>query len=167
MDGFEACLTLVYGFNTVEQRKVLWSNLNDISTQVAKPWIIGGDLNAMLCTQDRMYDNLVAMSEMVDFSDCIHNLFLNELSWKGEYYTRSNKQQADDRILSRIDRVFGNDLWMTNWGHVCTEYDVPLISDHSLMLLNIKTMRSTIKPPFRFFNVWTDHKEFGNIVMSI
>ncbi|XP_070002551.1 uncharacterized protein [Nicotiana sylvestris] len=68
-DGFEACLTLVYGFNTVEQRKALWSNLNDISTQVTKSWIIGGDFNTMLYTQDRMYGNLVAMSEMVDFSD--------------------------------------------------------------------------------------------------
>ncbi|XP_070010525.1 uncharacterized protein [Nicotiana sylvestris] len=167
MDGFEACLTLVYGFNTIEQRKSLWSNLNDISTQMTKPWIIGGDFNAMLYTQDRMYGNPVAMSEMEDFSDCIHNLFLNELAWKGEYYTWSNKQQGDDRILSRIDRVFGSDLWMSNWGHICTEYDVPLISDHSPMLLNIKSIRSNIKPPFRFFNVWIDHKEFGNIVKSI
>ncbi|XP_019263542.1 PREDICTED: uncharacterized protein LOC109241272 [Nicotiana attenuata] len=167
MAGFEACLTLVYGYNTVEQRKSLWSNLNDISKQVTKPWLIGEYFNAMLYTQDRMYGKPVAISEMVDFSDCIHNLFLNEVAWKGEYYTWSNKQQGDDRILSRIDRVFGNDLWISNWGYVCTEYDVPLIYDHSPMLLNIKSIRSTIKPPFRFFNVWTDHKEFGNIVKSI
>lgn len=55
LDGFKTCLTLIYGFNTVEQRKTLWRSLNDISVQMTKPWIIGGDFNAMLYTQDRMW----------------------------------------------------------------------------------------------------------------
>ncbi|XP_075077058.1 uncharacterized protein LOC142163812 [Nicotiana tabacum] len=130
MDGFEAYFTLVYGFNTLEQRKALSISLNDISVHMTKPWILSGDFNAMLYTQDRLYSNPVTMNEMADFSDCIHTLLLNELPWKWDYYTWSDKQQGADRILSRIDRVFGNDMWIMNCGIVCTEYDTPLISDH-------------------------------------
>ncbi|XP_075100529.1 uncharacterized protein LOC142176504 [Nicotiana tabacum] len=104
---------------------------------------------------------------MADFSYCIHTLLLNELPWKGDYYTWSNKQQGSDRILSRIDRVFGNDMWMMNWGNVCTEYDTPLISDHSPMLLNIKIVRLNVKSPFRFFNVWVTHEDFETMVENI
>lgn len=45
-----------------------------------------------------------------------------------------------------------------------TEYDVPLISDHSPMLLSLCTTQWNGKIPFRFFNVWTEHAFFMSIV---
>ncbi|XP_016448119.1 uncharacterized protein LOC107773183 [Nicotiana tabacum] len=126
-----------------------------------------GNFNAMLYTQDRMYGNPVTLNEITDFSNCIHNLLLNELPWKRDYYTWSNNQQGAERIVSRIDRIFGNDNWMMNWGHVHTEYDIPLISDHSPMFVNIKTVKLNIKTPFRFFNVWVSHDEFDTNVGTL
>ncbi|XP_075083648.1 uncharacterized protein LOC142167383 [Nicotiana tabacum] len=130
LDGFESYLTLVYGFNTVDQRKELWTSLADISTQINKPWLIG-------------------------------------LPWKGDYYTWTNNQQGAERIVSRIDRIFGNDSWMMNWGHVHTQYDTLIINDHSPMLVNIETVKLNIKTPFRFFNVWSSHDEFDTIVGTL
>lgn len=85
MDGFEAYFTLVYVFNTFQQTKALWTSLVDISMHMTKPWIVSGDFNAMLYTQDMMYGNPVTTNEMADFSYCIHTLLLNELPWKGDY----------------------------------------------------------------------------------
>nr|XP_016462019.1 PREDICTED: uncharacterized protein LOC107785271 [Nicotiana tabacum] len=102
LDEFESYLTLVYGFNTVDQRKELWTSLADISAHTNKSWLIDGDFNAMLYTQDMMYGNSVTLNEIVDFSDCIDNLLLNELPWKGDYYTWSNNQQGAERIYKGI-----------------------------------------------------------------
>lgn len=50
--------TPVYGFNTLEQRKALWTSLADISVYMTKPWIVSGDFNAMLYTQDVLLPDL-------------------------------------------------------------------------------------------------------------
>ncbi|XP_060210428.1 uncharacterized protein LOC132637341 [Lycium barbarum] len=97
-DGFEAVVTVVYGFNGLDQRKALWLGLQRIGLTVSKPWLVWGDFNAALSPIDRLMGNPVIQNEMQDFSDCIHNLSLNELSWKGEFYTWTNKQSGKDKI---------------------------------------------------------------------
>lgn len=71
-----------------------------------------GDFNAIFQPSDRLMGNPVSYAEIQDFSTCIHTLLLNELQWKGEYYTWSNKQHGLDRVYSRLDRGFGNHDWM-------------------------------------------------------
>ncbi|KAK4358812.1 hypothetical protein RND71_021041 [Anisodus tanguticus] len=46
---------------------------------------------------------------------------------------------------------------MMKWGHVSTTYDVPLISDHSPMILSLCSNSVTGKASFKFFNVWSEH----------
>ena len=67
----------------------------------------------------------------------MRDMGVNELQWNGNYYTWNNKQCGESRISSRIDRAFGNDKWMDNWGHVVVEYGNPNISDHSTMMLTL------------------------------
>ncbi|XP_060180627.1 uncharacterized protein LOC132610344 [Lycium barbarum] len=72
------------------------------------------------------------------------DLHLNEIAWKGEYYTWSNKQQGDERVCSRLDRAIGNHEWMMAWGQV-----------------------RNIKVPFRFFNIRAEHNKFQDIISAI
>ncbi|XP_059310773.1 uncharacterized protein LOC132062160 [Lycium ferocissimum] len=147
-----------------ELRKTLWQSLRDIAQGISTPWMIAGDFNALLYAQDRLLGNPVQYAEIKDFSGCITDLLLNELHWRGNYYTWSNKQQGGDRICSRLDRAFGNLEWMMKWGHVMVEYELPNISDHSPMVMVIQATQNTIKIPFRFFNVWAEHNQFLAIV---
>ncbi|XP_059298114.1 uncharacterized protein LOC132050769 [Lycium ferocissimum] len=163
-EDFECLVTIIYGFNTGELRKTLWQSLRDIAQGISTPWMIAGDFNALLYAQDRLLGNPVQYAEIKDFSGCITDLLLNELHWRGSYYTWSNKQQGGDRICSRLDRAFGNLEWMMKWGHVMVEYELPNISDHSPMVMIIQATQNTIKIPFRFFNVWAEHKQFLAIV---
>ncbi|XP_019237680.1 PREDICTED: uncharacterized protein LOC109217852 [Nicotiana attenuata] len=101
-------ITVIYGYNTCEQRKNMWETLKVLAQRINMPWLIIGDFNAMLYPQDRLYGNPVQYGEIKDFNDCIHDLLLNEVRWTGEYYTWTNKQQTNDRICSRLDRAFGN-----------------------------------------------------------
>lgn len=52
------------------------------------------------------------MNEIRNFAECIKDIGVNELQWKGNHYTWNNKQRGTDKISSRIDRGFGNDEWM-------------------------------------------------------
>ncbi|XP_019239250.1 PREDICTED: uncharacterized protein LOC109219260 [Nicotiana attenuata] len=105
-------MTVVYGFNTVEERRSLWSSLEDIAQSTNCPWLVCGDFNAMLVTADRQSSHPVTFNEVKDFSECINSTLSNELQWKGAYYTWRNKQKGGERVNRKIDRAFGNHDWM-------------------------------------------------------
>ncbi|XP_070014564.1 uncharacterized protein [Nicotiana sylvestris] len=75
----DCAITAIYGYNTIEQRKQLWSGLKDIATGNTKPWLLCGDFNAVLHTNDRQMGNPITYTEVQDFADCVANLTLNEL----------------------------------------------------------------------------------------
>ncbi|KAH0652562.1 hypothetical protein KY289_030240 [Solanum tuberosum] len=76
-------ITVVYGYNTGDKRKELWTNLRDLAIGMTTPWLICGDFNALLYPEDRLYGD-----------------------------TWTNKQKGSDRICSRIDKALGNFEWM-------------------------------------------------------
>ena len=51
---YQFIVSVVYGFNTVEQRKSLWQEMKTISQGVTQPWLIAGDFNVVLTTKDRL-----------------------------------------------------------------------------------------------------------------
>ncbi|KAH0724740.1 hypothetical protein KY284_000605 [Solanum tuberosum] len=165
-DGDEWHATFVYEFNSIGQIRELWISLKTLP-QTSHAWLICGDFNTILYSQDRLFGQSVTNTELKDFAKCIHDLGLAELTWTGNYYTWTNKQQGSDKIYSRIDRALGNDEWMLNWGHVRTEYDLQNFSNHCPMILKVKRQTLNIQSPFRFFNIWVDHKEFIPIVERV
>ncbi|XP_055826419.1 uncharacterized protein LOC129894813 [Solanum dulcamara] len=166
--GTVSCFsTIIYAFNTNEKRKELWTELAQIEQGVDRPWIIARDFNVVLYPNDRLYGAPVSSAETQDFTKCLHDLHLNELPWKGDYYTWSNKQMGTNKICSRIDRMFGNPDWMMHWGHVVTQYEVPYISDHSPLLIKTEDNQWTVKTLFRFFNIWADHSKFMEKVTEV
>ncbi|XP_075083311.1 uncharacterized protein LOC142167057 [Nicotiana tabacum] len=89
---------------------------------------------------------------------------LNELTWKGDYYTWKNKQQGGDRIWNRIDRAFGNAEWMVKYGHLLNEYKLPHISDDFPMMITTNVREPRIRTTFKFFDVWATHENFLHLV---
>lgn len=141
--------------------------MTDIAYGISQAWIIWGNFNALLHSQDRLFRNPVVYSEIKEFSECVQELLLNKLNWMGDYYTWTNKQLGNDRICNRLDIAFGNHEWMIKWGHTKLIYDLPSMSDHSPMILELHTYQRNLKVPFRFFNVWADHKDFIPRVQDI
>nr|XP_016506210.1 PREDICTED: uncharacterized protein LOC107824002 [Nicotiana tabacum] len=152
----DCAVTAIYGYNTIEQIKQLWSGLKSIAAGITKPWLLCGDFNAVLYTNDRLMGNPITYTEVQDFADCVTTLTLNELAWTGDYYTWSNKQSGAERIDNRIDRAFGNYEWMMQWGYVITEYGLLYISEHTPMLI---TLHSASKPE----RVWNQSYTMGKM----
>ena len=112
--GYQLILTVVYGLNTVEQRKSLWKEIETLSKGITQPWLIVGDFNAIMSDKDRLAGVPVTTNEIKDLGECVREIGVNELQWTGNFYTWTNKQCGENRISSRIDRAFGNDEWMEN-----------------------------------------------------
>ncbi|XP_055814273.1 uncharacterized protein LOC129883684 [Solanum dulcamara] len=140
--------------------------LSSLAQGITLPWLIAGDFNALLSPQDRQAGSTVSLSEVKEFVECVQNIGVAELPWRGSYYSWSNKQHESDRISSRIARTFGNYEWMLIWGHVITDYGNPGISDHCPMLITLQEPQASSRVNFKLFNVWAEHESFLPMVES-
>lgn len=80
-------LTIVYAFNTKEERRSLWCYLETMSRGVNSPCIAMGDFNSVLNFEDRIGGNSITMDEIEDFHQCVENCELIELTTSGNKYT--------------------------------------------------------------------------------
>lgn len=94
----------------------------------------------------------------------MQDLLLNELMWKGDFYSWSNKQLDSDRIYRRLKRAMGNDGSIMQYGQLVLDYMLPHISDHSPMFFDMSLTSCNNKIPFKFFNIWANHETFVLIV---
>lgn len=105
-NGMSCLLTTVYGFNTFDQRKELWDDLQGLAPRENTPWLLCGDFNAILYLQDRQ-GSLVTLAELQDFTNCYNNLLLNEIRWRGDYYTWTNKTEFVANLIEQYQMMNG------------------------------------------------------------
>ncbi|XP_070034361.1 uncharacterized protein [Nicotiana tomentosiformis] len=106
-------VTVVYAFNTREERRSLWTYLEGIIQGVNMPWLVIGDLNSVLKVKDRVGGNPISMEEIMDFHNCVEACGPLELLCTGNRYTWSDRH-GDNKILFKIDWVFINDEWLNS-----------------------------------------------------
>ncbi|XP_075096511.1 uncharacterized protein LOC142174589 [Nicotiana tabacum] len=103
-------VTIVYGFNNQSMRRRLWEDIKSIHQMVNGPWAIMGDFNSILSTEERVGSS-VTMAKIREFKKCMEECSLQDMRSSGAYYTWSNKQPGDSRVMSKIDRVLINYEW--------------------------------------------------------
>lgn len=103
--------TFVYGFNDQQSRVELWIGLKQIASRCDGPWMILGDFNALSCTDD-IISNIVRMAEIASTRDCMNFCQLTDVKAIGRYYTWSQKQDGEHRVLLRIYKVLAKQGWI-------------------------------------------------------
>ncbi|XP_020263344.1 uncharacterized protein LOC109839326 [Asparagus officinalis] len=159
--------TIVYAHNQMTSRRILWSDLLTFKNNVTGPWVIGGDFNAITSYDEKIGGVSVSESDIEDFQNFIISSHLLHLKSTGCYFTWNNKQNADTRIWSRLDRCLVNEDWIHLYTTSQVEYLLPSCSDHSPALLTIEDDIITGKRPFKFFNMWVKHPDFMSTVKAI
>uniref|UniRef100_A0A803Q9J7 DUF4283 domain-containing protein n=1 Tax=Cannabis sativa TaxID=3483 RepID=A0A803Q9J7_CANSA len=88
MVGFkdEFYLMAIYGSNSLNKRKELWSKLASIG-HLKEPWIILGDFNAMFGYKDRCGGRRIKDSEIQDSQDWLAQGQVEELKYLGSFFT--------------------------------------------------------------------------------
>src|SRR4051812_1504642 len=103
-------MTVIYAMNTLDKRRILWSNIASLDTHNNDPWCIVGDFNNVLRGRDRIGGRMVTEAEYYDLQNMMDKCNLAEMDNVGDYFTWHNKHEADP-IYSRIDRILGNPAW--------------------------------------------------------
>lgn len=96
-------LTIVYGYNQLSARQTLWDGLKGVSSSMLDPWLVIGDFNNILSTDDRRGGQPVSAHEFQAFQECIDQCMLSQMRWVGDHFTWCNRQTNENRIWSRLD----------------------------------------------------------------
>ncbi|XP_062080863.1 uncharacterized protein LOC133785658 [Humulus lupulus] len=117
--GQSFCLTVVYGSNQLEARRVLWFELSALTFPV-KPWLIVGDFNAVFDSADRIGGKVISIKE---------------------------HQDGNKHIFSKLDRVFFNEDWLDSFPNVSAIANWEVVSDHcAIVLKHIPVQKEGLRP---------------------
>ncbi|XP_062118785.1 uncharacterized protein LOC133832461 [Humulus lupulus] len=157
--------TFVYGLNTMEGRKRLWKRLPRLPLP-AITWIILGDFNAIFTVKDRNGGKPVSKLELTDPSQWLAGNQVESLKSTGSYFTWTNNQDGPARIYSKIDYVFTNEDWLDSFPNSTAFFRWEVVSDHCSCVISTTTMENMGIKLFRFYNFWTEHQDFKEVVLN-
>ncbi|XP_062085381.1 uncharacterized protein LOC133791470 [Humulus lupulus] len=157
------CLTFVYGFNSIEDRKGLWQSLLQLRFPV-KPWVVLGDFNSVFNVDDRIGGNPVTHTEMDDSNNWLAQAHVDKLQSNGSFFTWTNNQDGLKHIYSKIDHVFVNEDWHDDFPNTSARFCWEVTSDHCSCVISASTTELIGVKPFRYFNFWAEHQEFQTLV---
>lgn len=152
--------TVVYGLHTVEDRKSLWVQLMNLADELKDvPWIISGDFNVVLSSEDRINWVPVSDHETFDFEIFQNNAECMVMQTKGSYHTWSNKATGI-RVWSKLDWMLHNVKFLDVFpGGECLTL-LHGISDHSPFKLDLGSCVLGEGRPFKFLNYVAEHSQF-------
>ncbi|XP_062096286.1 uncharacterized protein LOC133802067 [Humulus lupulus] len=154
---------MVYAVNDSKGRYQLWKDLVQLSKGTNFPWIVGGDFNSVLSTQERLQyrDNA---NEMIPFQNSVVDCDLEDIKFNGNFFTWNNKQEGKDRVYAKLDRFLANHKWMDKYTTAEVTFFLEGEFDHSPGLLSIYPNMQNSKKPSRYFNFWKNLEGFIDTV---
>ncbi|XP_009629829.1 uncharacterized protein [Nicotiana tomentosiformis] len=156
-------VTFVYAHNLKDERKALWEYVNQMSMGCQIQWIIMGNFNAVLQQENRLRGNPIALSEVVEFQECIDKCILMELPNNGYVYSWSDKQGIN-RICSKIDWVIVNGEWIDTMEQCKTYALSEGVSDHCPLVVEMIKTHARKGKAFRYCNMWSKYHDFMHMV---
>ncbi|KAH0712004.1 hypothetical protein KY285_007640 [Solanum tuberosum] len=135
------------------------------STRSPIPWLVIGDFNSVLNSEDKLRGHPVSWAEVIDFQTYIDTCGLVELAHNGPRYTW-NDRNSSQRIYSRIDWMFINNEWLTSMPACKAMYLNEGISDHCPIKITFEENNVKTRRAFKYCNVWSKHPQFKHVILE-
>ncbi|PSS17592.1 Ribosome-binding protein like [Actinidia chinensis var. chinensis] len=144
-------------------RRQLWDNLSKFNSTVDLPWLLMGDFNNVLNSEEKTNGLPVSPYEMRDFQRCCYELSISDLRHTGLHYTWTNNS-----VWSKLDRAMVNIRWVQEGLKAVANFGLPgKCSDHSPCVVTMFDIKDEGARPFKFFNMWAQHSDFLDIVSRV
>ncbi|XP_062074801.1 uncharacterized protein LOC133778793 [Humulus lupulus] len=115
---------------------------------------------------DRVGGRIITAVELEDARNWRALGLVDELRSLGSHFTWTNNQENDNRIYSKLDRVFKNEEWLDLYPQAEALFNWDLLSDHCYCIIKMGAANNSGLKPFRFFNMWTEHRSFNDTVLQ-
>ena len=153
-------LTFIYAMNDGMDRRKLWSDLEIFQSSIVDaPWLLARDFNVIKDPSEKL-GGLVLNSYEHDLLACTESIGVEDHPAVGCYYTWTNRREDGVFVVKKLDRVLVNHHWLDFFPQCIVQFLPPGISDHSLAHISIGGRHDYGPKPFKFFNIWTEHKDF-------
>ncbi|XP_060210563.1 uncharacterized protein LOC132637499 [Lycium barbarum] len=143
----------------------LWDSIAQDTLNIQGPWIVGGDFNVILKSDEKLGGLPVHLAETDDFAHFVNNCGLMELKYFGSRYTWWNGRTEEDCIFKRLDRVFGNQEFMDLFLSSEVSHLIRHRSDHAPLHV-VCCSKDVVVKPFKFLNFWSQHPKFLELVQD-
>ncbi|KAL6535724.1 hypothetical protein OROHE_012568 [Orobanche hederae] len=146
----------------------IFSQMRRLSAANNLPWLATGDFNEICFPHEKSGGRVANLARCLNFQNWIHDWGLIDLGFQGPSFTWSNKREGWGLIEERIDRALGNEAWCGRFPHNSVQHLPRTYSDHHPILIN--TIGNDAAPntkPFRFENIWFNHKECKPLIQNI
>ncbi|XP_021850758.1 uncharacterized protein [Spinacia oleracea] len=157
--------SFIYAHNSQQDRVALWKDLCSIAGSVNDAWILMGDFNCVLNTDERV-GSVVRLHEIQDFQSCVNTCGLVDAKLNGNFFTWNNKQQGSRRVFSKLDRVLINQAWLTQYPNTEVCFKNEGYFDHCPGTVSVYRYLAAGKKPFKFFSMWQEAPQYKDIVMT-
>ena len=109
--NFTWFISAIYASPRLAKRRLVWSNLSEITKLHNHPWLMLGDFNEILSSEDKYGRNHINLNRALEFKDCLDNCNFLDLGFSGPKFTWTNKRPISSLILERLDGCFANPSW--------------------------------------------------------
>ncbi|KAJ8485323.1 hypothetical protein OPV22_017808 [Ensete ventricosum] len=165
--GCQFNITGIYASNSMSDRNALWRDLVSIANSYPTvPWVVLGDFNTVRYTNEKVGARVLSECQLQHFNDCIDTAALTDMKSVGDWFSWNNQSTAERKIMARLDRCLINQEWLAVFPDSLLEYGAKLFSDHSIMHIHADKALPRVKKPFRFFNMWSSHPKFLEVIKS-
>ncbi|XP_074318796.1 uncharacterized protein LOC141655625 [Silene latifolia] len=130
--------TVVYGLNKLAERIPLWDSLRQYQKDVRGPWIVGGDFNTIMASNERIRGALITNAEMAPLA----------------------------QVYSKLDRALVNVDWVDMFPDSYVYYLPEGLFNHCPGLIHFEGEVHRRGTPFKYFNMWSLAPEYDSIIRN-
>lgn len=134
-----------------------------MKNNIQDAWVIVGDFDDVLNFNERL-GSAIPMEEIAEFRQCLRDCSLYDAICSGPFFIWSNKKEGEDRIFSKIDKLFVNEEWKDMFPHDSVTFLPKGISYHCPCVVRLDNKVVMKRKHFRFFNMWAMDPKFQDIV---
>ncbi|KAL2923459.1 hypothetical protein RDABS01_014950 [Bienertia sinuspersici] len=157
--GPEFYTTFIYAHNDAGAREKLWKDLEQLHSKMTGPWLLMGDFNCVINLEERL-GSAVRVSEMDPPRRCFELCGLQDIPYSGHFYTWTNKQLAQDRVFSKLDRLLANETWMDKYDTGNAVFLTEGCSDHCPMVIRMDQGVGKGRKPFKYYKIWQSAADY-------
>ncbi|KAH7844378.1 hypothetical protein Vadar_027327 [Vaccinium darrowii] len=157
-------LVNVYFSTDDSERKEQWDFLAQYKSCLGDAWAIWGDMNDILNLEEKIGGVTRPPWSFRRFQKFVDDCGLVDLGFSGYPFTWRNNRPGHEYIQERLDRVLATPAWCLLFHQASVVHLDTVGSDHSALLLNLKSVPPRRRAPFRFDARWVEEDEVQDII---